>query len=91
MKKITTIALFFLPLIGFSQTVTKSDTLVKKIVTVVKQVIVVDDEDVLSDEYIERPFQGKEEVKSKNPYNGLTDEEIYYVKLKQKTKKVGTK
>jgi hypothetical protein len=91
MKKIITIALFFLPLLGFSQTVTKADTLVKKIVTVVKQVVVVDNEDVLSDEYIERPFQGKEEVKSKNPYEGMTDEEIYYVKLKQKTKKVGTK
>ena len=91
MKKIITIALFFLPLLGFSQTVTKADTLAKKVVTVVKQVVVVDDEDVLSDEYIDRPFQGKEEVKSKNPYEGMTDEEIYYVKLKQKTKKVGTK
>jgi hypothetical protein len=92
MKKIITIALFFLPFFGFSQTVTKADTLVKKVVTVVKQVVVVDDENALSDEYTERPFQGKEEVKSKNPYNGLTDEEIYYIKLKQKTKKkVGTK
>jgi hypothetical protein len=86
MKKIITIALFFLPLFGFSQTVSKVDTLAKKVVTVVKQVVVVDDEDVLSDEYTERPFQGKEEVKSKNPYNGLTDHETYYIKLEKKSK-----
>ena len=93
MKKIITIALFFLPFIGFSQTVTKVDTLVKKVTAVVTKVVVdIDDENALSDEYTERPFQGKEEVKSKNPYEGFTDEEIYYIKLKQKNKpKVATK
>ena len=82
-----------MPLIGFSQTVTKADTLIKKVTTVVTKVVVdVDDENALSDEYTERPFQGKEEVKSKNPYNGHTDEEIYYIKLEKKNKpKVATK
>lgn len=86
MKKIITTALFFLPLFGFSQTVNKVDTLVKKVTTVVTKVVVYDDEDVLSDEYTERPFQGKEEVKSKNTYNGSTDHEIYYIKLEKKNK-----
>jgi hypothetical protein len=87
MKKIITTALFFLPLFGFSQTVTKADTLVKKVTTVVTKVVLdTDDENALSDEYTERPFQGKEEVKSKNPYNGSTDHETYYIKLEKKTK-----
>ena len=40
MKKITTIAfLFFLPLFGFSQTVSKVDTLVTKVKTVVTKTV----------------------------------------------------
>jgi hypothetical protein len=87
MKKIITIALFFLPLFGFSQTVSKVDTLVTKVKTVVNKVVVVNtDENELDEEYIERPFQGKEETLKVTPFIGLTDHEIYNLKLKQKSK-----
>jgi hypothetical protein len=88
MKKIITISLFFLPLFGFSQTVSKVDTLVTKVKTVVNKVVVTtnDNEQELDEEYIERPFQGKEEVLKVTPYIGLTDHEEYNLKLKQKSK-----
>ena len=90
MKKITTIAfLFFLPLFGFSQTVSKVDTLVTKVKTVVNKVVVVNttsDEDELDEEYKERPFQGEEETLKVTPFTGLTDHEIYNLKLKMSTK-----
>lgn len=84
MKKIITIALFFLPLFGFSQTVTKVDTLIKKVTTVVNKVTVVTNEQELDEEYTERPFQGKEESLKVTPYTGLTDHEEYNLKLKKK-------
>lgn len=83
MKKIITIALFLLPLIGFSQTVTKADTLIKKVTTVVK-VTVVGNEQEIDEEYIERPFQGKEESLRVTPYTGLTDHEEFNLKLRKK-------
>jgi len=87
MKKIITIALFFLPLFGFSQTVSKVDTLLTKVKTVVNKVVVVNtDENELDEEYKERPFQGKEETLKVTPFIGLTDHEIYNLKLKQKSK-----
>jgi hypothetical protein len=87
MKKITTIAfLFFLPIFGFSQTVSKVDTLVTKVKTVVTKVAVTNiSEQELDEEYTERPFQGKEEVLKVTPYTGLTDHEEYNLKLKQKS------
>jgi hypothetical protein len=88
MKKIITIALFFLPLFGFSQTVSKVDTLLTKAKTVVNKVVVTTNtnEQELDEEYTERPFQGKEEVLKVTPYTGLTDHEEYNLKLKQKNK-----
>lgn len=83
MKKIITIALFLLPLIGFSQTVTKADTLIKKVTTVVK-VTVVGNEQEIDEEYTERPFQGKEESLRVTPYTGLTDHEEFNLKLRKK-------
>jgi hypothetical protein len=80
MKKIITIALFFLPFFGFSQTV-KVDTLKTKPV-VVK--VVNNNEQELDEEYTERPFQGKEEVLKVTPYTGLTDHEEYNLRLKKK-------
>jgi hypothetical protein len=81
MKKITTISfLFFLPLFGISQKISKVDTLLKK----VDKVVVIEQE--LDEEYTERPFQGKEEVLIVTPYTGLTDHEEYNLKLKQKGK-----
>lgn len=85
MKKIITIALFFLPLFGFSQTVTKADTLIKKVTNVVNKVTVVNNEQELDEEYTERPFQGKEEVLKVTPYTGLTDHEEYNLRLKKKS------
>jgi len=87
MKKITTIAfLFFLPLFGFSQTVSKVDTLVTKVKTVVSKTVPVNTiEQDLDEEYTERPFQGKEEVLKVTPYTGLTDHEEYNLKLRQKS------
>ena len=79
MKKITTISfLFFLPLFGTSQKISKVDTLLTK----VNKVVIVEQE--LDEEYTERPFQGKEEVLIVTPYTGLTDHEEYNLKLKQK-------
>ncbi len=80
MKKITTISfLFFLPLFGISQKISKVDTLQK-----VDKVAIIEQE--LDEEYTERPFQGKEEVLIVTPYTGLTDHEEYNLKLKQKSK-----
>jgi hypothetical protein len=89
MKKIITIAfLFFLPLFGFSQTVSKADTLLTKVKTIVNKVVITanTNEQELDEEYTERPFQGKEEVLKVTPYTGLTDHEEYNLKLKQKNK-----
>ncbi len=89
MKKITTIAfLFFLPLFGFSQTVSKVDTLVTKAKNVVNKVVVTTNfnEQELDEEYTERPFKGKEEILKVTPYTGLTDHEEFNLKLKQKSK-----
>jgi hypothetical protein len=86
MKKIITIAfLFFLPLFGFSQTVSKVDTLVTKAKTVVVT-NTTSDENELDEEYKERPFQGEEETLKVTPFTGLTDHEIYNLKLKMSTK-----
>jgi hypothetical protein len=80
MKKIFTLTLFILPLFTFSQTVSKTDTL--------KKVIVVKtNDDELSDEYKERPFKGKEETIVIDSFIGLTDHEIYNLKLKMIARK----
>lgn len=84
MKKITTIAfLFLLPLFGFSQTV-KVDT------SKVKVVIINTEESEMDDIYTERPFQGQEETIKVTPFTGLTDHEIYNLKLKMVAKKEKT-
>ena len=84
MKKITTIAfLLFLPLFGFSQTV-KVDT------SKVKVVIINTEESESDDIYTERPFQGQEETIKVTPFTGLTDHEIYNLKLKMAAKKEKT-
>lgn len=84
MKKITTIAfLFLLPLFGFSQTV-KVDTSKAKIVIINNEV------DEYEDIYTERPFQGQEEKIKVTPFTGLTDHEIYNLKLKMAAKKEKT-
>lgn len=84
MKKITTIAfLLFLPLFGFSQTV-KVDT------SKVKVVIINTEENESDDIYTERPFQGQEETIKVTPFTGLTDHEIYNLKLKMVAKKEKT-
>jgi hypothetical protein len=83
MKKIITIALFLLPLFGFSQTVLSDTSKVKVVVTKTQT----SEEDELSDEYKERPFQGKEEKVIITPFTGLTDHEIYNLKLKMAAKK----
>ena len=84
MKKITTIAfLLFLPLFGFSQTV-KVDT------SKVKVVIINTEENESDDIYTERPFQGQEETIKVTPFTGLTDHEIYNLKLKMAEKKEKT-
>jgi hypothetical protein len=84
MKKITTIAfLLFLPLFGFSQTV-KVDT------SKVKVVIINTEESESDDIYTERPFQGQEETIKVTPFTGLTDHEIYNLKLKMVAKKEKT-
>jgi len=84
MKKITTIAfLLFLPLFGFSQTV-KVDT------SKVKVVIINTEENESDDIYTERPFQGQEETIKVTPFTGLTDHEIYNLKLKMAAKKEKT-
>jgi|LauGreDrversion4_2_1035121.scaffolds.fasta_scaffold1589791_1 hypothetical protein len=82
MKKIITIALFFLPLFGFSQTV-KVDTSKVKVVVVTTNS---SDENELDEEYKERPFQGQEETLKITPFIGLTDHEAYNLKLKMSTK-----
>jgi hypothetical protein len=83
MKKITTIAfLLLLPLFGFSQTVKVDTSKVKVTVTKTQK----SEEDELSDEYQERPFQGKEENLKVTPFTGLTDHEIYNLKLKMMAK-----
>jgi hypothetical protein len=84
MKKITTIAfLLFLPLFGFSQTV-KVDT------SKVKVVIINTEENESDDIYTERPFQGQEETIKVTPFTGLTEHEIYNLKLKMAAKKEKT-
>ena len=84
MKKITTIAfLLFLPLFGFSQTV-KVDT------SKVKVVIINTEENESDDIYTERPFQGQEETIKVTPFTGLTDHEIFNLKLKMAAKKEKT-
>jgi hypothetical protein len=84
MKKITTIAfLFLLPLFGFSQTV-KVDT------SKVKVVIINTEENESDDIYTERPFQGQEETIKVTPFTGLTDHEIFNLKLKMAAKKEKT-
>jgi hypothetical protein len=84
MKKITTIAfLFLLPLFGVSQTV-KVDTSKAKIV------IINIEESESDDIYTERPFQGQEETIKVTPFTGLTDHEIFNLKLKMAAKKEKT-
>ena len=84
MKKITTIAfLLFLPLFGFSQTV--------KVDTSKAKVVIINTEESESDDiYTERPFQGQEETIKVTPFTGLTDHEIYNLKLKMAAKKEKT-
>jgi hypothetical protein len=84
MKKITTIAfLFLLPLFGFSQTV--------KVDTSKAKVVIINTEESESDDiYTERPFQGQEETIKVTPFTGLTDHEIYNLKLKMAAKKEKT-
>jgi hypothetical protein len=84
MKKITTIAfLLLLPLFGFSQTVKVDTSKVKVTVTKTQT----SEEDELGEEYQERPFQGKEEKVKVTPFIGLTDQEVYNLKLRMSTKK----
>ena len=84
MKKITTIVfLFLLPLFGFSQTV-KVDTSKAKIV------IINIEESESDDIYTERSFQGQEETIKVTPFTGLTDHEIFNLKLKMAAKKEKT-
>jgi hypothetical protein len=73
-------------LFGFSQTV-KVDTSKVKVALTQTQT---SEEDELSDEYKERPFQGKEETLVVTPFTGLTDHEIYNLKLKMMAKKEKT-
>lgn len=82
MKKIITIALFFLPLFGFSQTVKVDTSKVKVFVVTTNS----SDENELDEEYKERPFQGQEETLKITPFIGLTDHEAYNLKLKMSTK-----
>lgn len=84
MKKITTIAfLFLLPLFGFSQTV--------KVDTSKAKVVIINTEESESDDiYTERPFQGQEETIKVTPFTGLTDHEIFNLKLKMAAKKEKT-
>lgn len=84
MKKITTIVfLFLLPLFGFSQTV--------KVDTSKAKVVIINTEESESDDiYTERPFQGQEEKIKVTPFTGLTDHEIYNLKLKMAVKKEKT-
>ena len=84
MKKITTIAfLFLLPLFGFSQTV--------KVDTSKAKVVIINTEEIESDDiYTERPFQGQEETIKVTPFTGLTDHEIFNLKLKMAAKKEKT-
>ena len=74
-----------LPLFGFSQTVKVDTSKVKVVVT--KSV---SDENELDEEYKERPFQGQEETLKVTPFTGLTDHEIYNLKLKMAAKKEKT-
>jgi hypothetical protein len=85
MKKIITIALFFLPFFGFSQTIKVDTSKVKTVVTKSTP-----DENELDEEYKERPFQGEEETLKVTPFTGLTDHEIYNLKLKMAAKKEKT-
>lgn len=88
MKKLITTLLFLIPFIGFAQTSVK-DTLVNKAkVAVVVKVNNQDQE--LDEEYIERPFQGKEEKVKVTRYIGMTDHEMYNAKLKEKSKPIKT-
>ena len=84
MKKITTIVfLFLLPLFGFSQTV--------KVDTSKAKVVIINTEESESDDiYTERPFQGQEETIKVTPFTGLTDHEIFNLKLKMAAKKEKT-
>ena len=84
MKKITTIAfLFLLPLFGFSQTV--------KVDTSKAKVVIINTEESESDDiYTERPFQGQQETIKVTPFTGLTDHEIFNLKLKMAAKKEKT-
>ena len=84
MKKITTIAfLLLLPLFGFSQTV--------KVDTSKAKVVIINTEESESDDiYTERPFQGQEETIKVTPFTGLTDHEIFNLKLKMAAKKEKT-
>ena len=84
MKKITTITfLFLLPLFGFSQTV--------KVDTSKAKVVIINTEESESDDiYTERPFQGQEETIKVTPFTGLTDHEIFNLKLKMAAKKEKT-
>lgn len=84
MKKITTITfLFLLPLFGFSQTV--------KVDTSKAKVVIINTEEIESDDiYTERPFQGQEETIKVTPFTGLTDHEIFNLKLKMAAKKEKT-
>jgi hypothetical protein len=84
MKKITTIVfLFLLPLFGFSQTV--------KVDTSKSKVVIINTEESESDDiYTERPFQGQQETIKVTPFTGLTDHEIFNLKLKMAAKKEKT-
>ncbi len=78
--------LLFTPFVSFSQTVTvpnvKTEVL-KVVSTVVKnQIFVTDDtEDVLDEEYMERPFKGEEDKTIYNNTSEMTDQELFNYKL----------
>lgn len=84
MKKIINIIILLLfPLFGFSQAVSKTDTSNSKAVVNTQT----SEEEELSDEYKERPFQGQEETLKVTPFIGLTDHETYNLKLKMIARK----
>ncbi len=85
MKKLI-IFLLFTPFVSFSQTVTVSNVkteVLKVVPTVVKNQIFVTDssEDVLDEEYMERPFRGEEDKTIYDKTSGMTDQELFNYKL----------
>jgi hypothetical protein len=87
MKKLT-IILFFFPFVAFSQTVTISNVkseVTKVVSTVVKsQIVTNNSEDVLDEEYIERPFRGEEDKTIYTNTSEMTDQELFNHKLNNK-------